>query len=158
MELNKEKIDTYSRMVVAFNKKLNVEVPAKLLPIMSVYATSMRAAGIDQHDIDKAVRLFSDEVHAILSDCLKEYLTIQSETFYLKLIAPEGLGAVITCLEEQFNGSFQFTRQFLKDFIADFSDEDKVIAYTESARKYAQETDKILSDLKVHFGTIAADI
>jgi len=158
MELNKEQIDTYSEMVIAFNKKLNVEAPGKLLPIMSVYTASMREAGNDQHDIDKAVRLFSDEVHAILSDCLKDYLTIQSETFYLKLVAPEELGAVITNLEEQFNGSFQFTRQFLKDFIADFSDDDMVIAYIDTTGKYAQETDRILSELADHFGAIAADI
>jgi hypothetical protein len=118
----------------------------------------MREAGIDRHDIDKAIRLFSDEVHAILSDCLKDYLTIQSETFYLKLIAPEVLGAIITSLEDQFNGSFQFTRQFLKDFIADFSDDEKIIVYTDTAGKYALETDKILSGLTDHFGTVAADI
>jgi hypothetical protein len=147
MKFNKEQLENYSLMVIAFNNKLNKEAPEKLLPIMSAYAASMHEAGNDRHITNNAVTVFSEGVHAILSDCLKDYLTIQSETFYLNLTAAEELGDIITRLEKQFDGSFNYTRQLLKDYIDNYPDQHTVTAYSGTIRQSGRETEQILAEL-----------
>lgn len=156
MKLNLEQLDTYSRLAAAFNRKLNSEAPGKLQPIMSAYAAAVAPADCSPDDRDRAVTLFSGGVHAILSDCLKDYLTIQSETFYLKLTATEHLADILSRLENQFDGSFRYTRQLLKDYIADTPAKDIVAAYTEQIRNYERETGLILAELDDHLQVMRA--
>jgi hypothetical protein len=147
MKLTRQQLENYSLMVIAFNSKLNKEAPEKLLPIMSAYTASMHEAGSDRHTADKAVTAFSKGVHAILSDCLKDYLSIQSETFYLKLAAEEEQGDIITRLESQFDGSFSYTRQLLKDFIDEYTDQNIISAYSRTISQYGRVTEQILTEL-----------
>src|ERR1039457_441079 len=146
MELMTEQIKNYSRTVDAFNKKLNIEIPVKLKPIMAAYLKSVLNTDCDQHARDEAIVSFSSEVHAILSDGLKDYLTMQSETHHLKSIATEELCDILCRLEKKFGESFQISRQFLKDYIDDFSIQGKVTTYHEKMRQNGLETKVILSD------------
>ena len=152
MLLNIEQFENYSRLVTAFNNKLNTEAPGKLLPIMSAYAAAMKSAGSGHDDRERAVTVFSGGVHAILSDCLKDYLTIQSESFYLKLTAAEKLADILSRLENQFDASFRYTRQLLKDYISEYPMENLVAAYTEQIRIYERETGLILVELAEQIG------
>lgn len=147
MEQTTEQLENYSQKVDAFNKKLNKEIPEKLQPIMAKFLETMLDTASGQPARDEAIAVFSKEVHSILSDGLKDFLTIQFETHFLKFAVSEELGDIITRLEQQYGDSFQKSQKFLKDFIDDFSDDSKIDVFNETVRRNELKTKGIISEL-----------
>lgn len=132
-EMKATQFEKYFRMVDDFGKKNQVDMPRRMQPIINEYFTSYLEA---QHNGDEeasrvAIIRFGEKVNTLLSEGYEDYMTIQTETHSLKLIATEQLAAIFDLLETQYGEAFKLSQQFMSEFVdmTTRGDNDKIQAY-----------------------------
>ena len=111
--------EKYFRMVDDFGKRQQVDVTKRLQPIINKFMEDfLRANDMgDQSASTKAITNFSSQISEITNEGMEQYLSLQSETHSLKLIASGELALLFDNLQESYGSAFNIAHEFMNRFV-----------------------------------------
>jgi hypothetical protein len=118
-EMKAAQFEKYFKMIDDFGKRQQVDIPKRMQPIFNEYMENYLKASDsgDKTAETAAITTFSSQISEITNEGMEQYLSLQSETNSLKLIASDELALLFDELQVSYDRAFNATQEFISRFV-----------------------------------------